>query len=102
MRNPSPPSSNRPRLLVVDDDPLITDTLAFALGGDYDVLAAASRPEAIDRLRALEAPPPLALVDLGLPPTPHTPAEGFQPVAELLAHAPDMEIFVLSGPTDAV
>ena len=95
------PSASRPRLLVVDDDPLITDTLAYALGGDYDVLTAASRDEAVERLRALDAAPPLALVDLGLPPSPHTPDEGFQLVADLLAHSPGMKIFVLSGQNDA-
>jgi DNA-binding NtrC family response regulator len=95
------PSASRPRLLVVDDDPLITDTLAYALGGDYDVITAASRDEAVERLRALDAAPPLALVDLGLPPSPHTPDEGFQLVADLLAHSPGMKIFVLSGQNDA-
>jgi DNA-binding NtrC family response regulator len=85
----------------VDDDPLITDTLAYALGGDYDVITAASRDEAVERLRALDAAPPLALVDLGLPPSPHTPDEGFQLVADLLAHSPGMKIFVLSGQNDA-
>jgi len=95
------PSASRPRLLVVDDDPLITDTLAYALGGDYDVITAASRDEAVARLRALDAAPPLALVDLGLPPSPHTPDEGFQLVADLLAHSPGMKIFVLSGQNDA-
>ena len=98
MRNPP---STRPRLLVVDDDPLITDTLAYALGADYDVVTSASRAEAVQRLHALDAPPPLALVDLGLPPTPHTPDEGFQLVADLLAHSPAMKIFVLSGQNDA-
>jgi len=97
---PNSPSS-RPQLLVVDDDPLITDTLAYALGADYDVVTAASRAEAVERLRALDAAPPLALVDLGLPPTPHTPDEGFQLVADLLAHSPGMKIFVLSGQNDA-
>jgi two-component system nitrogen regulation response regulator GlnG len=76
--------STKPRLLVVDDDPLITDTLAFALGADYDVLACASRTEAIARLRALDVPAPLALVDLGFAATPHTPDEGFQLIADLL------------------
>src|SRR3954464_4973308 len=95
------PLSSRPRLLVVDDDPLITDTLAFALGADYEVLACASRREAVERLRSLEAPPPLALVDLGLPPTPHAPDEGVQLIADLLAHSPGMKIFVLSGQNDA-
>ncbi len=32
-------ASSKPDLLVVDDDPLITDTLAFALGGAYEVHA---------------------------------------------------------------
>src|SRR3954470_22283142 len=97
---PNPPSS-RPRLLVVDDDPLITDTLAFALGDDYDVVTSASRLEPIEQVRALAAPPPLALVDLGLPPTPHSPEEGFRLIADLLAHSPGMKIFVLSGQNEA-
>src|SRR4029078_3221385 len=95
------PSASRPRLLVVDDDPLITDTLAYALGGDYDVITAASRHVAVARLPPFAAAPPLALVDLGLPPSPHTPDEGFQLVADLLAHSPGMKIFVLSGQNDA-
>jgi DNA-binding NtrC family response regulator len=86
---------------VVDDDRLISDTLAFALGADYDVHTCDSRPAAIELLRALGRPPPLALVDLGLPPVPHSPEEGFQLIAELLAHSPGMKIFVLSGQNDA-
>ena len=91
----------RPRLLVVDDDALITDTLAFALGNDFEVHACESRASAIALLRQLDAPPPLALVDLGLPPAPHSPDEGFQLIADLLAHSPRMKIFVLSGQNDA-
>jgi DNA-binding NtrC family response regulator len=91
----------KPGLLVVDDDPLITDTLAFALGADYTVYACDSRAHAIELLRQLEAPPPLALVDLGLPPAPHAPDEGFRLIGDLLAHAPRMRIFVLSGQNDA-
>jgi len=101
MSNPSPLPEARPVLLVVDDDRLITDTLAFALGADYEVHACDSRPAAIEMLRALGTPPPLALVDLGLPPTPHSPEEGFQLIADLLAHSPAMKIFVLSGQNDA-
>jgi DNA-binding NtrC family response regulator len=97
----SRPDAGRLGLLVVDDDRLITDTLAFALGADYDVHACDSREAAIELLRALPAPPPLALVDLGLPPAPHSPEEGFQLIADLLAHSPGMKIFVLSGQNDA-
>jgi DNA-binding NtrC family response regulator len=91
----------KPALLIVDDDPLITDTLAFALGTDFDVHPCESRPHAVALLRQLASPPPLALVDLGLPPSPHSPEEGFQLIADLLAHSPSMKIFVLSGQNDA-
>jgi len=91
----------KPALLVVDDDALITDTLAFALGADYTVYACDSRAHAIDLLRQLAAPPPLALVDLGLPPAPHSPEEGYRLIGDLLAHSPRMKIFVLSGQNDA-
>ena len=94
-------SNGKPALLVVDDDPLITDTLAFALGPDFEVHACDSRGNAIDLLRQLEQAPPIALVDLGLPPAPHRPDEGFQLIADLLAHSPAMKIFVLSGQNDA-
>jgi DNA-binding NtrC family response regulator len=91
----------KPALLVVDDDPLITDTLAFALGTDFEVLACDSRANAVALLRQLPEAPRLALVDLGLPPSPHTPDEGFALIGDLLAHSPGMKIFVLSGQNDA-
>jgi DNA-binding NtrC family response regulator len=91
----------RPRLLIVDDDALIADTLSFALGAEFEVLACESRLHAIELLRQLPEAPQLALVDLGLPPTPHAPDEGFQLIADLLAHSPGMRIFVLSGQNDA-
>ena len=91
----------RPRLLIVDDDALITDTLSFALGAEYEVLVCESRPHAIALMRQLPEAPQLALVDLGLPPTPHAPDQGFQLIADLLAHAPAMRIFVLTGQNDA-
>lgn len=91
----------RPRLLIVDDDALITDTLSFALGAEFEVLACDSRAHAVALLRQLPEAPELALVDLGLPPTPHAPDQGFQLIADLLAHSPRMRIFVLSGQNDA-
>ncbi|MEO7744009.1 MAG: sigma-54 dependent transcriptional regulator [Usitatibacter sp.] len=86
----------RPRLLLVDDDPLISESLAFALAGDYDVECAFDRRTAVERLRA-GLKPDLALIDLGLPPVPHLPNEGFKLIGDLLAHAPDVRILVLTG-----
>jgi DNA-binding NtrC family response regulator len=95
------PMADKPSLLIVDDDALITDSLAYALGKDFEVTVSDSRPHAVNLLRKLDRPPQLALVDLGLPPVPHRPDEGFQLIADLLAHSPEMKILVLSGQNDA-
>jgi DNA-binding NtrC family response regulator len=87
-------------LLIVDDDPLIREGLAVAFSKDFKIYQAESRAAAIKLLRNLAAPPQLALVDLGLPPLPHRPDEGFHLIAELLAHSPQIKIFVLSGQDD--
>jgi DNA-binding NtrC family response regulator len=90
----------RPVLIIIDDDPLISETLHFVLNKDFDVYVAESRTQAKSLLRQLDSPPSLALVDLGLPPTPHKPDEGFKLIGELLAHSPTMKIIVLSGQSD--
>jgi len=93
--------ADRPSLLIVDDDPLIADTLAYALGKDFEVMVSDSRKNAVSLVRRQQTPPQLALVDLGLPPLPHRPDEGFQLIADLVAHSPEMKILVLSGQNDA-
>ena len=91
------PNSVKPLLLLVDDDVLITETLSFILSQEFEVHVVKSRPEAIGLVRQLAVPPQLALVDLGLPPLPHRPEEGFQLVTDLLAHSPEIKILILSG-----
>jgi DNA-binding NtrC family response regulator len=90
-------SAALPSLMIVDDDPLIREGLAVAFNNDFEIHQAESRAAAIDLLRKLPNPPQLALIDLGLPPVPHRPDEGFHLIAELLAHSPKIKIFVLSG-----
>ncbi len=92
--------SSKPDLLIVDDDPLITDTLNFVLGRDFAVYVADSRERVKSLLRQVDRPPQLALIDLGLPPTPHRPDEGFRLISELIAHSPGIKIVVLSGQSD--
>ena len=89
--------SNKPLLLIVDDDPLISDALSHAFAATFDVVTSHARPHCLALLRQLRQPPQLALVDLGLPPQPHRPDEGFALIGDLLAHAPEMKIIVLSG-----
>lgn len=92
--------TTKTELLIVDDDPLIADTLGYFLGRDYEVTTASTRAEAVRLLRDKKSSPALALIDLGLPPTPHRPDEGFALIADILAHAPDTRIVVLSGQSD--
>ncbi len=95
-----PAESAKPDLLIVDDDPLITDTLNFVLSRDFSVYVADSRTQVKSLLAQLDRPPQLALIDLGLPPTPHRPDEGFRLIGELIAHSPGVKIVVLSGQSD--
>ena len=83
--------------MIVDDDPLITETLSYFLSRDFDIIVADSRAACINRLRDAAVPPQLALIDLGLPPFPHRPDEGYALISSLLAHSPSMKIVVLSG-----
>jgi DNA-binding NtrC family response regulator len=83
--------------MIVDDDPLIREGLAISFDKDFNVVQADSRLAAIQLLRTLPHPPHLALIDLGLPPLPHRPDEGFHLITELLAHSPSIRIFTLSG-----
>lgn len=92
-------SSTHPSLLIVDDDPLITESIAYFLRDAYAIRIAASRPEAIGYLRDGYRPD-LALIDLGLPPYPHRPDEGQHLISDLLAHSPATRIVVLSGQQD--
>lgn len=93
-------TSRKPTLLIVDDDPLITETLGFVLGSEFTIAVAHSRGEGITLLRQMDRPPQLALVDLGLPPLTHRPDEGFALIGDLLAHDASIRIVVLSGQND--
>jgi DNA-binding NtrC family response regulator len=90
----------RPVLMIIDDDPLITDTLHFVLSKHFEVCVAESYAQLKSLLQQQDSMPALALVDLGLPPSPHTPEEGFKVISALLAHSPTIKIHVLSGQSD--
>ncbi|MBI5329688.1 MAG: sigma-54-dependent Fis family transcriptional regulator [Betaproteobacteria bacterium] len=90
----------KPVLLIVDDDPLISDTLHFVLSHDFEVYVAESRQQVKSLLTQLESPPQLALVDLGLPPAQHKPDEGFALISDLLNYDKSIRILVLSGQND--
>lgn len=95
-------SKQKTTILLVDDDPLIVESLGFLLGKHYQVVVSDSRAKAIKLLAGMDEHPAIALIDLGLPPYPHKPDEGFALVRELLAQSGDMKILVLSGQDEDV
>lgn len=88
-------------LLLVDDDPLIADSLEFMLSRHFHVVTADSRAAAC-HIMAQPGAANIALVDLGLPPFPHKPDEGFELIRELIARKPHIKILVLSGQDEDV
>ncbi len=100
MNDAPSPESARPTLLIVDDDPLISESLGYFLGADFRVITAGSRSEAVEKARQNGGTLELALVDLGLPPHPHRPDEGFALVGDLLALSPTAKIVILSGQSE--
>ena len=91
----------KPLLLIVDDDPLISETLSFTMSTAFEIITSHSRSHCTQLLRQLRRIPELALIDLGLPPLPHRPDEGFALISDLLNLSPEIKIVVLSGQNDA-
>ncbi|MEX2524709.1 MAG: sigma-54 dependent transcriptional regulator [Gammaproteobacteria bacterium] len=94
-------ASGKPELLFVDDDPMIVESLSLALEPQYQVYTAGNRKQARDLLQRLDQIPPLALIDLGLPPVPHSPEQGFELIHELIAFNSNIKILVLSGQNES-
>ena len=94
---PSAPAQPLPSLLIVDDDPVIQDLLGECLADTFAVVGAQNRQDALSALAQMAKPPEYALVDLGLPPAPHRPDEGFAVVQKIQAAAPECATVVVSG-----
>jgi DNA-binding NtrC family response regulator len=95
-------SAEKPLLLFVDDDPIIVDALSIVLEKDFDLITAESRKQVKSLLQDLSVKPSLALVDLGLPPKPHSPEEGFKLIEELMSLNDSFKILVLSGQNEDI
>lgn len=87
----------KPCLLLVDDDPIIVESLSMLLQKEYDLLTAESRNQVDSILQSLSNLPSIALIDLGLPPKPHSPEEGFALVNDLIGLNRHIKILILSG-----
>ena len=87
----------RPKLLIVEDDQGLCSQYRWAFA-EFDVTFAESRVQAqaaVSRLR-----PPVAIVDLGLPPDPDGVSEGLATIAEILSISPHTKVVVATSHGD--
>ncbi|RPH46467.1 MAG: PEP-CTERM-box response regulator transcription factor [Burkholderiales bacterium] len=86
--------AERPVLLVIEDDPGLRKQMRWSFDA-YEVVLADDRDSAIAALRRVE--PAVVTLDLGLPPHPDTPEEGFRLLGEILTLAPATKVIALTG-----
>jgi two-component system NtrC family response regulator len=85
----------KPKLLIVDDDDEIRTQMKWALAQDYEVFIAGDRTEALATFESTR--PPVVILDLGLPPRPNSPEEGFAALNAILALDPTVKVIIISG-----
>jgi two-component system NtrC family response regulator len=84
-------------LLIVEDDPALQKQMTWAFD-QYEPVAAADRESALAMVRRHR--PAVVTMDLGLPPQPDEPSEGFRLLQDILSLAPDTKVIVLTGQND--
>jgi two-component system NtrC family response regulator len=89
---------NKPKLLIVDDDEAIRTQLKYALREEFALWFAEDRAQALALVH--EVHPVLVSLDLGLPPSPDTAAEGLKALDEILHAAPTTRVIVVTGNAD--
>jgi two-component system NtrC family response regulator len=87
-------SIDRPVLLMVEDDRGLQKQMRWSFDR-YDVQFAENREAAIAALRRCE--PAVMTLDLGLPPSPDVPDEGYRTLQDVLALAPGTKVIALTG-----
>jgi excisionase family DNA binding protein len=84
-------ASERPRILVVDDEPAVRDLLSKTLTmADYDVDSADDGPSAIEKLRTVEYD--LCITDLKMP-----GMDGLSVIREARKLAADLRVIIITG-----
>ena len=90
--------SDKSPLLLVEDDPDISEQMRWALGDNHHIYEAKDRRTAVAVMRREQ--PPLVLLDLGLPPAADDATEGLATLQEILQFAPATKVIVATGNSD--
>src|SRR3984885_2687062 len=84
----------KPKLLIVEDDEGLCSQYRWAFPA-CEILIAHARPPAVTLVRREN--PPVAIMDLGLPPDPDGVSEGFATLEEVQRIAPQTKVIVVTG-----
>lgn len=88
-------------ILLVEDDLALRDAWSDSLTGQgYTVRSASNALDALAQAR-IEPRPPLALLDLGLPPKPGDPTVGLELLRQLVLEIPGIKTIILTGQDEA-
>ncbi len=88
-------TTEKPKLLIVDDDEELRVQMEWALAREYEIALAADRAQALEA-HAIHRPFVVTL-DLGLPPHADDVKEGFATLADLLGEDPLIKVIVITG-----
>ena len=87
----------KPKLLIVEDDTGLCGQYRWAFPA-FDILFAHDRAQAVALTQ--KERPPLAIMDLGLPPDPDGVSEGFATLEAVLRLVPDMKVVIATSHSD--
>src|SRR3990172_1980974 len=95
--NPTPSriNTNRPKILIIDDDESLRSQMRWALSNDYEILEAEDRETAMAAV--ISEHPRVVMLDLGLPPKPREAEEGLRTLKEILSFDSSIKVVIVSG-----
>jgi len=82
-------------LLVIEDENSVAKQLRWSLGKEYEITIVSDAGQARPLLASGVFP--VATLDLGLPPYPDTPQQGFELLEEISSLAPHTRVIVITG-----
>ncbi|MGV8056443.1 MAG: PEP-CTERM-box response regulator transcription factor [Smithellaceae bacterium] len=85
-------------LLIIEDETSVAKQLKWALNKQYEITVVSDTAQARQLLATRLFP--VATLDLGLPPFPDTPQEGFRLLEEIPSLAPYTKVIVITGSTE--
>ena len=85
----------KPRILIVDDDAVITQQLYWTLCEEYDVVTANDMQTAIRRATFYK--PDVSILDLQMPPERDTPASGMRLLEFIKGHLGQSKVLIMSS-----